>query len=71
MLFVYSINEHLSASDLLSDVVRLCRPDERLGILIVAVDVFSDGPDELLQIPEDAVPKLIAGKVTKEPLQQF
>jgi hypothetical protein len=35
----------------------------RFGVLVVVIDVFSDGHDELLQVSEDATPKLIAGQV--------
>lgn len=37
----------------------------------MAVDRFSDGQDELLQVPENPAPKLIAGEVTKEALDHI
>jgi hypothetical protein len=52
----------------LQDVVGLGGPDEGLGILVMAIDVLSDGHDELLQVLEDATPKLIAGQVAEEAL---
>ena len=34
------------AFDFLEDVGSLCGPDERLGVLVVAIDVVIDGGDE-------------------------
>jgi hypothetical protein len=50
------------------DVV--CCPDKGFWGFVVAVDVFSDGHDELLQVVEDATPKLIAGQVAEEALHR-
>jgi len=37
----------------------------------MAIDVFSDGHDELLRVPEDAMPKLIAGQGRKKRSTMF
>jgi len=41
-------------------------PDEGFGILIVSVDVVSDGDDELFGILEDAAAKSVVGQVAEE-----
>jgi hypothetical protein len=56
------------AGDFLQDVVCFCGPDEGFGILVVTVDVVSDGPDELFQILEDAMPDSIGSQVAEEAL---
>ena len=56
----------LSASHLFEDVAGLCCPDERLRILIVAVDVFSDGHDQLFEVLKDSAPQPVLCEVAKE-----
>jgi len=56
----------LSAGHLFKDVVCFGCPDEGFGILIVSVDVVSDGDDELFGILEDAAAKSVVGQVAEE-----
>ena len=46
----------MSACDLFQDVSGLCGPDEGLWVIVVAVDVFCDGGDELFKVLEYAAP---------------
>jgi len=50
----------------LEDVVCLCGPNKGFWVLIVAVDVVSDGHDELLEILEDSAPNQLGGQVAEE-----
>ena len=62
------IPRSLSAGDLFQDVICFGGPDEGLGILIVAVDVISDGYDELFEVLEGAAPDSVFGQVAEEAL---
>ena len=42
--------------DFLQDIGGTRRPDKRLGVFIVAVDIVSDRGDELFDIAKDATP---------------
>ena len=48
------------------DVCRFGGPDEGLGVLVVSVDVFSDGDDQLFEVLEDAGPNAVLGDVAEE-----
>ena len=56
------------AGDLLQDVAGLCGPDKGLGILVVAVDIVTDGHDELFEVVEHAASDSFLGQITKEAL---
>ncbi len=45
---------------------RLLRSDEGFWILVVLVDVVTDGHDELFEVFEDAAPQLVLGQVAEE-----
>ena len=50
----------------LQDVSGLGSPDKGLGVLIVFIDVFSDGHDQLFEILEDSAPDAVMRDVAKE-----
>ena len=58
----------MSACDLFKDVGSLCCPDEGFWILVVGIDVVSDGGDELFEVLEDATLELVLGQVSEEAL---
>ena len=60
------IKRSLSASDFFEDVRGFRGPDEGFWILVVVVDVVTDGHDELFQVLEDAAPQLVFGQVSEE-----
>ena len=52
--------------DLFEDIVSLGGPDERLGALVVFVDVVSDGHDQFFGIVKDAATQSILCEVPEE-----
>ena len=52
--------------DFFQDVRCFCRPDDGFWILIVAIDVFSNGHDQLFEILEDAALEPVLGQVAEE-----
>ena len=58
----------MSASDFFQDVVGLGGPDEGLRIVIVLVDVVTDGGDQLFEILEDSAPDSVVRQVAEEAL---
>ncbi len=52
--------------DFFQDVVGSGGPDEGLGILIVVIDIFTNGHDELLKIAENATAYTFLGQVAEE-----
>jgi hypothetical protein len=62
------MQDSAGAGDFLKDVAGLGGPDERLGIVVVAVDVVTDSHDELFEIVEDAAPDAVFGEIAEEAL---
>jgi len=58
----------LSAGDFFQDVCGFGGPDEGLWVVVVPVDVVTDGGDELLDVLEDAAPDSVFGQVAEEAL---
>jgi hypothetical protein len=58
----------MGAFDLLQDVGCFSSPDERLGVLIVQVDVVVDGGHELFDAAEDSATQPVLSQVAEEPL---
>jgi hypothetical protein len=48
------------------DVGSLCSPNERLRVLVVAVDVVVDGADEFFHAAEHIATQSVIGRVAKE-----
>jgi hypothetical protein len=61
----------LSAGNFFEYVGSFRGPDERFWILVVLVDVVSDGHDELFKISEDATAQLFLGQVAEEALHHI
>src|SRR5579872_2341302 len=57
-----------SALDLFQDVGGAGRPNERFGVLVVAVDVVSDGEDEFFEIAKHSASQPVLGEVAEETL---
>ncbi len=54
--------------DFFEYVICLCGPDEGLWVVVVAVDVVTDGHNELFEILEDSAPNAFFGQVAEEAL---
>ena len=54
------------ALDLFQYLGCLGGPDERLGIVVMMVDVVSDGCDEVFYVPKDPATKPILSQIPKE-----
>ena len=52
--------------DLFEDIGSLGGPDERLGALVVFVDVFSDSHNQFFSIVKDAASQPVLCEVPKE-----
>jgi hypothetical protein len=52
--------------DLFQDVGRLSRPNERLRISVVVVDIVADRGDQFLHVMKDAAADSLVGEVAKE-----
>src|ERR1039457_6583180 len=55
-----------SALDLFEDIGGLGCPDERLGTLVVFVDIFTDGCGEVFSIAKNSAPQSVLSEVPKE-----
>lgn len=56
------------AGDFSQDVVGLGGPDERFWVQVVAVDVISDGHDELFEVAEYSTADAFFGQIAEETL---
>ena len=56
----------MRAGDFFEDVGSFCSPDEGFWVLVVGIDVVSDGGDELFEVLEDAALELVLGQVAEE-----
>lgn len=57
-----------STFDLLQDISGTGGPDERLGALVVVIDVVSDSRDEIFDIAKDAAAQPVLCQIPKEAL---
>ena len=55
-----------STFDLLQDISGAGGPDERLGALVVVIDVVSDRGDEFFDIAKDAAAQPVLSQIPKE-----
>src|SRR5438445_10534494 len=55
-----------STFDLLQDISGAGGPDERLGALVVVIDVVSDGRDEFFDIAKNAAAQPVLSQIAKE-----
>jgi hypothetical protein len=51
------------AFDLFEDVGGACRPDEGFGVVVVTIDVISDGHDQFFQIAKHTEPQSVLSQV--------
>lgn len=54
------------ALDFFEDIVSLGGPDERLGALVVFVDILSDGRDQFFGTVKDTAPQSILCEIAEE-----
>ena len=57
-----------STFDLLQDISGTGGPDERLGALVVVIDVISDRGDKFFDIVKDAAAQPVLSQIPKEAL---